>query len=455
MSEARATVLILVWNGRRFLEACLDAVLAQDYANFSVIVVDNGSTDGSPELVAAKFPEVRQIGNDRNLGFAAGNNMGLQAVADSPQETASDFVVLLNQDTVVHPGWLASLARTFSAANVGIVGCKLLYPDGTIQHAGGYLYGPRGETDHIDRHAESTRTSTPLARSSDELTDVPFVTGAALAISRETLKEIGPLDEEFWPAYYEDVDWCFRAKAAGYRVAYQSEAVVTHHESTATEALSRERKQALNQGRLRFLLKHWPLDRLLTEFHPAELAWVASMDRCGDLMAARRAYLGSLLALPSILAFRQSSPDDADALVGLLTDLRVAAQTSLLSMGSQSSAAEGHVLAAEHRPAHPLEMLSEDQTLQEQPFTSRVPVFGPLIVAFRDLWNSVATKWYVRPIAQQQSLFNAQLVNYLRTVEERLQGHSLDLAENIDELTILAKYLARGEETDSRRDSND
>ena len=454
MNQPRATVIILVWNGRDYLEACLDAVLAQDYASFGVMVVDNGSTDGSPRLVADNFPEAELLTNDRNLGFAAGNNVGLQVLAGMPCETSTDFAVLLNQDTVVHHGWLASLARTFAGTRVGIAGCKLLYPDGTIQHAGGYLYGPRGETGHRGRHDKAEGTTTPVAGPPDGLTDIEFVTGAALAISREALATIGPLDEGFWPAYYEDVDWCFRARAAGYRVVYQPEAVVTHHESTATDALSRERKQALNQGRLRFLLKHWTIDRLVGDFAPAELAWVRSMDRCEELMAARRAYLGGLLALPDILAFRQGSTNDADTLVGLLTDLRAAAQSSLTSIGSPGAPTRGTRPEESRQPAGTLEMLSENQTIQEQPFTSHVPVVGRLIVAFRDLWNSIAAKWYVRPMVQQQSLFNAQLVNYLRTVEQRLQGQSMDIAENIDELTTMAQYLAGVEENDRQEDTD-
>ena len=229
---------------------------------------------------------------------------------------------------------------------------------------------------------------------------------------------------------------------------------MTHHESTATDALSRERKQALNQGRLRFLLKHWAIDRLVGEFGPAELAWVLSMNRCEELMAARRAYLGGLLALSDILAFRQGSISDADALVGLLTDLRAAAQTSLISIGSESVLTRGNVPTEPRQPVGTLELLSENQTIQEQPFTSHVPMVGRLIVAFRDLWNSMAAKWYVRPMAQQQSLFNAQLVNYLRTVEQRLQGQSMDIAENIDELTILAQYLSGVKDSDSQEDTD-
>jgi GT2 family glycosyltransferase len=435
MDKPKASVIILAWNGREYLEACLDAVLNQDYARLQVIVVDNGSTDGSPEVVTEGFPEVKLIQNGRNLGFAAGNNIGLRA-ADG------DVLVLLNQDTQVHPGWLEALMLAFEDPDTGIAGCKLLYPDGTIQHAGGYLYGPRGETDHLHRHAQEENLPALTA-------DVEFVTGAALALRRTVMEEVGPLDEGFRPAYYEDIDWCYRVRSCGHRVVYQPQAVVTHYESTSTDALSYERKYAWNQGRGRFVFKHWPLDRLQNEFGPAELAWVAAMDRCEELMAARRAYLNTLLALSGILAFRQSTLDEADAQVSLLTDLRAAAQTTLASMARADD-----VAAIDQVPASLLSELAENQILREQPFTSQAPVFGRLIVAFRNLWNSVAAKWYVRPLTQQQSQFNAQLVNYLRSVEQRLQGQSRDVAENIGELTAIAEYLVRAEETDSRSESN-
>ena len=97
----KASVIVLSWNGMDYLEDCLKAVLSQDYAGFEVIVVDNGSTDGSADLVAERFPQVQLIRNERNLGFAAGNNVGLQAAT-------GDVLILLNQDTVVQPGWLAA-----------------------------------------------------------------------------------------------------------------------------------------------------------------------------------------------------------------------------------------------------------------------------------------------------------------------------------------------------------
>jgi GT2 family glycosyltransferase len=357
------------------------------------------------------------------VGFAAGNNAGLRSAS-------GDVLVLLNQDTVVQPGWLDALVGTFDDPRIGIAGCKLLYPDGTIQHAGGQLHGPRGETQHVGRYERDDGGF-------DELTDAEFVTAASLAISRTALERVGALDEGFSPAYYEDIDWCFRTRAEGFRVVFQPQATVIHRESTATNELSYERKFALNQGRLRFVLKHWPLGRLGGEFDAAELAWVNTMNRCTELMAVRHAYLMALLALPEILAFRGSSLDEADALAGLLSDLRAA---TVVGLARHDTRLNGSVPpAAEPVGSTGLQKLRQSMTLREQPFSSEVPVLGTLIVAVRTLWNSVATKWYVRPLVHQQSVFNTEVVSYL-------QGQSLDLAENIRELTTIAERLAHIEE---------
>ena len=533
------SVIVLAWNGAAYIKNCLEALMAQDYPAVEVLVVDNGSTDGTPDIVAQRFPQVRLICNRRNLGFAAGNNVGLGAAS-------GDLLVLLNVDTHVHAGWLAALAGAFEDPSIGIAGCKLLYPDGSIQHAGGFVYGPRGEAEHLGRYAlDDGRFG--------ELADVEFVTGAALAIRRTTLDKIGLLDEGFSPIYYEDIDWCYQVRAAGWRVVYLPQAVVTHYESTTFGAETYERKFALHQGRLRFLFKHRPVEWLLDEFGPAEKAWIASMDRNDELMAVRHVCLVMLLNLPGILAYRsgfpENAPEDAHALVGLLTDLRAAAVAGLAvlqvpaacqapplptrpqplpvpeeaasladvdldhqreagwaqaqpSIGPEEAASLtdvdlDHQREATWARAQSLIELEAAQIIRERPFVSKVPVLGRFIVAVRDLWNSVATKWYVRPLIQQQTDFNIQVVRYLaqieqlyqtteqlgktiericqsteqlgRTAEEHgamigwlsrradqlevwsarqehfLSGQVRDVAENIRELTALAKQVARVE----------
>ena len=447
------SIIVLTWNVINYIEDCLEALLAQDYSSFEVLVVDNGSIDGTPELVARRFPQVRLIRNQRNLGFAAGNNVGLRTAS-------GDLLVLLNADTQVHPGWLTALADAFDDPATGVAGCKLLYPDGSIQHAGGFVYGPRGEADHQGRYA-------PDDGRFDNLVDIEYATGAALAIRRTVLDQIGLLDEGFSPIYYEDIDLCYRVRAAGWRVVYVSQASVTHYESTTFGAETYERKFALHQGRLRFLFKHRPVDWLLEEFGPAEKAWIASMDRNDELMAVRHACLVMLVTLPGILAFRSgfpaNTPKDAHALTGLLADLRAAAVAGLAApqvptacqapplptwpqpaSGQEEAAGLAnvqldHQSEAEWAQARLLVELEAVQTIQERPFVSKVPVLGRFIVAVRDLWNSVATKWYVRPLIQQQTDFNTRVVRYLAN----LSGQIEQLGMSIEQLGMSIEQLGR------------
>ena len=241
-----ASIIILTWQGMPYITACLDAVYAQTYARFDVIVVDNASTDGTADFVAAHYPQAQLIRNTRNAGFAAGSNVGIRVAQ-------GDVIVLLNQDTVVEREWLAAIMQAMQQPGVGIVGCKCLYPDGRIQHAGGYLARPSAQPQHygcgeVD-HGQY-----------DESRDVEFVTGAALAISRAALYTIGELDADLSPAYFEDTDWCFRARAAGYAVRYEPTARLTHHDGGSMKRESQI--MAYHRGRVGFALKHWPREQL-------------------------------------------------------------------------------------------------------------------------------------------------------------------------------------------------
>jgi GT2 family glycosyltransferase len=145
MVALTVSVIIPIWNGSEYLHACLDSLMAHDYPIFEIIAVDNASVDGSAELIARHYPQVRLIRNAVNLGFAGGCNAGLKAAQ-------GDILVLLNQDVIVQPGWLRALVKALQKPKIGIVGCKMLYPDGrTIQHAGGWIEWPLGLAHHYGR----------------------------------------------------------------------------------------------------------------------------------------------------------------------------------------------------------------------------------------------------------------------------------------------------------------
>lgn len=436
----KASIVLLAWNGRAYLGDCLDAVLAQDYPDFEVLVVDNGSTDGSADFVAAQYPQVRLIRNAHNLGFAAGNNVGLRAAT-------GDVLVLLNQDTVVQPGWLVALAEVLQDSTVGIVGCKLLYPDGTIQHAGGRIVDARGSTRHIGRDEVD-------AGQYDVVQDADFVTGAALALTRATLTRIGFLDEGFAPAYYEDADWCYRAREAGLRVVYCPQAVVTHYESVSSETGSRVHQAVFHGGRLRFLFKHQKLDDLWAAFVPAESRGLRNLGPGGELEALRQAWVSVLLALPDIVQFRLRYVEpDVDPRLMREALLQIALTLRELCAKEHPFYAPRSPLDEDEAWASNLAALHRQWQIVPQPFHSAAPLVGPAIAAFREAWLSVATRWYVEPLVTQQRAFNATTtqvldritpyLHFVQQVADNVTSAQQENAQHVRELNTLLSELLR------------
>jgi len=284
----RISVLVLSYNGKSYLEECLRSVLAQSHPPYQLIVVDNASSDGSPELVGERFPQVALIRNRRNLGYAGGMNVGLR-------EARGEVIALLNQDAAVQENWLVELARAFEMdMKIGIAGCKILFPDGrTIQHAGGIMRNPQALPDHYGY-------GQPDEGQYDRMREVDYVTGAALAVRKAALKDAGYFDEAFFPGYYEEVDLCFRAREAGYKVVYLPQAVVIHHESTTMKRDSYNYHRAMHRNRLRFILKWYSLRQLQEDFYPTEKEWLRARKSENERRGLRRAYLETLLLWPSI-----------------------------------------------------------------------------------------------------------------------------------------------------------
>ena len=282
------SVIIPVWNGSAFLPACLEALLAQAGRPFEIIAVDNASSDGSAALVAERYPQVTLIRHERNLGFAGGCNAGMRAAA-------GDILILLNQDTLVEAGWLQALLTAFDNPAIGIAGCKSLYPGGqVIQHAGGFIEWPRGWAQHYGYRQ-------PDGPAWSQAREVDFVTGAALALRRAVLEGIGPLDEGFWPGYYEDADFCWRARAAGFGVWYWPAARLTHHE-TKSPVKSADLERYLHVHRLRFVLKHLAPERIVSETVPAEYGYQRHLAGTDTSLALHWSYLEAALIAPELLA---------------------------------------------------------------------------------------------------------------------------------------------------------
>ncbi len=405
MAELTASVIVPVWNGREDLPDCLDALLAQERPPLEIIAVDNASQDGSAQLIQERYPQVRLIRNPRNLGFSGGCNVGLRAAQ-------GDVLILLNQDTVVDPGWLGELLRLLEMEpDIGVAGGKALYPDGRLQHAGGYV-NARGEAIHYGHGQADTGQF-------DECRDVAYVTGAGLAITRRALDAAGFLDEGFWPGYYEDVDWCFRVRRAGYRVVYTPRAVMVHKESSVTATSDHPGLFQVQRNRLRFVLKQWPLEKLRDEFLPAEQAWLRAATAEPALVAAlHHSYLHHLLHLEGILAQREGHAEQwttqADVLAQVLVSLR--ATVPVLTEH------ETTVLPSVSSPPllDMVDALRERQVVQERWIPPQTPLAGPLLLAFRRLWSRLVTAAYVLPLVEQQNAFNARVVELLEQIAQQL-----------------------------------
>jgi GT2 family glycosyltransferase len=209
-----ASIIVVNMNGRTDLARCLPAALAQTYPSYEVVVVDNDSTDGSAEYVAEHFPAVRLIRSGANLGFTGGNNLGFR-------HTTGEYVALLNPDTEADPGWLAALVDALQRdERAGLATSKILLMDQPwLINTCGNIISVAGLTFCRGVNMPATRFNEPET--------VPSVSGAAFAIKRDVLDEIGWFDEAFF-AYLEETDLSLRAMLAGYTCLYVPTSVVRH-----------------------------------------------------------------------------------------------------------------------------------------------------------------------------------------------------------------------------------
>lgn len=312
-----SAIIVLTWNGGDAAMACLRSLAALDPAPERVVVVDNASADGTAERVAAQFPAFALIRNGRNLGFAGGMNTGIRALLEG--RAPPEAVLLLNQDTLVDSGWLDAIVAPLSEPAVGAVGCKIRYPDGSIQHAGVTLDWPRATARHVGWHEPDTGQH-------DAPRDVDGITFAAVALRSAALKRVGSLDEGYGPAYFEDVDLCRRLRLAGYTLRYEPGATLVHQESRSIrDELTRSARY--NYGRLRFVLKSYSPRDLRGPFAAAELAFLRQHAHTPEGRALRWAYAETLASLSDIIAARRALepelPDSAEgAMRELLTGLR-------------------------------------------------------------------------------------------------------------------------------------
>jgi GT2 family glycosyltransferase len=248
-SRPRISVLILNYNGREHLEACLPTVVAQTYPRdrFQIEVIDNGSTDGSLDFVRATYPQVRVHALERNLGFAEPYDTVARA-------SDSDWVVFLNNDTRVDPNWLSALVDAAGQHGADCVASKILDWDGRrIDFVGGL-------TTFIG-HSWQRDNGEPAAR---EYLDVPllFACGGSMLIRRDAYVDAGGFDRDFF-AYFEDVDLGWRMNVLGYRTMLAPKAVTYHRlHGTAGKIAFAQRLRLYERNALAMIYKNYEAETL-------------------------------------------------------------------------------------------------------------------------------------------------------------------------------------------------
>lgn len=266
MQQPELSVIIVNWNTRELLRRCLSSVYRYTSGiAYEVFVVDNHSSDGSPEMVEQEFPAVRLLRNDENLGFSKANN---QAILLS----TGRYIVLLNSDTELQDNALYAMAACMDQhAAVGILGTKLLNYDGTRQYSCDFFPRKPGVIlwekmlNVIQNHTRLSWQEQMSSRNFDEAFAVDYVIGAVLLIRRETIDDIGVLDERFF-MYAEDIDWCYRAALAGWQTYYAGHIGIYHHNrgSSKVSADIAARLQTLRETNLlEFYKQHYGLPAFL------------------------------------------------------------------------------------------------------------------------------------------------------------------------------------------------
>jgi GT2 family glycosyltransferase len=261
LSRPSVAVIVLNWNGRPYLTACLDSLRTQTYDGpYQVVLVDNGSTDGSAAFVESSYPQVRVIRSLVNLGFAAGNNL-------AARQLDTELVAFLNNDTRVEPNWLAELVRSVTAApEIASAGGRILSWDGKqVDFMGG------GAT--LTGLGIQTGYGQPAGVDAPE-GDILFACGGSMIVKRAPYLEVGGLDDDYF-LFYEDVDLGWRFWLAGYRVRYAPAAIIYHRHHGGTRRIEDERLAVLYERNALYTIYKNYDDRHLAAVLPAALLLAA------------------------------------------------------------------------------------------------------------------------------------------------------------------------------------
>ena len=241
-TSPKVSIIIVVFNKIEYTKKCIE--LAMQHARtvtYELILVDNASSDGTHEYLLSLSDTIKLIRNPANVGFTLACNQGARIAS-------GEYILFLNNDTEPAAGWLDHLlALAEGDSKIGVVGSKLVFPDGKLQEAGGIIFND-GSGWNYGRHGD------PDDPSFDFVREVDYVSGASLLVRRRLLKRLNYFDERYSPGYYEDTDLCFGARSLGYKVMYCPFSVVVHHEgiSSGTDLKQGMKKyQAINREKFK------------------------------------------------------------------------------------------------------------------------------------------------------------------------------------------------------------
>jgi GT2 family glycosyltransferase len=302
----RVAVIIVNYNGGAMLARCLDALGAQTFRDFRAIIVDNGSADGSADGLEARHPGVEVVRAGANLGFAAGNNLGLRHAA------GAEWVALLNPDAYAAPDWLEKLMLAAERSGFDFFGCRMRLADAP------HLLDGTADVYHVSGMAWRRDHGTAVASGAGEAGEIFGPCAAAALYRRADLEAAGGFDESYF-CYFEDVDLAFRLRLAGLRCAYVPGAVVDH---VSSGIAGRRSDFATYHGHRNLVWTYFkdmpaPLFWLYLPLHVAANLLAIAVCACrGQLGVVLRAKRDALAGLPRVLRERRVVQAKRTASVG-------------------------------------------------------------------------------------------------------------------------------------------
>ena len=248
-SESILSIVLVCWNNKSYLDPCLKSLYESGlHTPFDVVVVDNGSTDGSQQMLAEKYPQVKIIQNSSNVGLGKASNQGMEA-------TAGQYVLLLNNDTIVNGASFDAMVDFLDQhPRAGAVGGKLMNPDGTIQAGYNHFSSLTEEFLVATRLGELIRPGYPAIMHAEQIRSVDWMGSACLMVRRAALDEVGLLDEGYF-IYGDETDLQYRLKKAGWEIYFLPKATTIHYGGRSMERWPR--RKMVYRGKMLFYRKHY------------------------------------------------------------------------------------------------------------------------------------------------------------------------------------------------------